>query len=349
MHTKEQKRRKKIIIINSLSVLIIIGSLIWGISVFFHLGNSLFTDDAQVESYINPINTRIPAYIKEIRFTEHQKVKKGDTLVILDDREFKIQKEQAASLLADALAIKSVANSGVAIATNGVTIADANLEELKARLINMEINYKRYQNLLKDDAVTQFQFDQIKTELDAMRAKYHALQGQHKTNQLTTDETGHKVTAADANVQKAKAALDMASLNLSYTVITAPYDGVVGRRMIEEGQLVQAGQQIVSIVRDNEKWVTANYTEDQIARLHIGTELTIKVDALQGKEFNGKVLAISQATGSRYSAVPVDNSTGNFVKVQQRIPVKIGFTDANTATDIKLLVTGMNVEVSQSK
>ena len=118
MHTKEQKRRKKIIIINSLSVLIIIGSLIWGISVFFHLGNSLFTDDAQVESYINPINTRIPAYIKEIRFTEHQKVKKGDTLVILDDREFKIQKEQAASLLADALAIKSVANSGVAIAVS---------------------------------------------------------------------------------------------------------------------------------------------------------------------------------------------------------------------------------------
>ena len=349
MQTKEQKRKKKIVILNSLSVLIIIAALIWGITVFFHIGNSLFTDDAQVESYINPINTRIPAYIKEIRFTEHQQVKKGDTLIILDDSEYKIQKEQAASLLADALANKDAASSDSDIAHNGITIANANLEELKARLLNMETNYKRYQNLLKEDAVTQYQFDQIKTELDAMRAKFHALQGQHKTNQLTTDETGHKVIAAAANVQKAQASLDMAKLNLSYTVVTAPYDGVVGRRIVEEGQLVQAGQQLVSIVRDNEKWVTANYTEDQIAKLHLGTPVTIKIDALHGKTFTGKVTAISEATGSRYSAIPVDNSTGNFVKVQQRIPVKIAFTDSNTTGDLDLLITGMNAEVIKAE
>lgn len=346
MKTKDQKRKKKIIFLNVLSAFVIIIAILWGISVFFHIGNSLYTDDAQVESYINPINTRIPAYIKEIRFTEHQQVKKGDTLIILDDREYKIQREQAAAVLADAEAIKGAASSGSDIAYNSVHIADANLEELKARLTNMETNYKRYQNLLKEDAVTQFQFDQIKTDLDAMRAKYHALKAQHKSNQLSTDETGHRKTAADANVMKAKAALDMANLNLSYTVITAPYDGVMGRRNIEEGQLLQAGQPIVSIVRDNEKWITANYTEDQIARLHVGSPVKIKIDALTDKDFYGEISAISEATGSRYSAVPVDNSTGNFVKVQQRIPVKIAFTSKNTTENLSLLKTGMNVEVT---
>lgn len=349
METTDQKRRRKIIFLNTLSALVIIAAIVWGISVFFHIGSSLYTDDAQVESYINPINTRISAYIKEIRFTEHQEVKKGDTLVILDGREYKIQEEQAAAVLADAQANRQTASSGSDIAFNSVHIADANIEELKARLVNMETNYKRYQNLLKEDAVTQFQFDQIKTDLDAMRAKYHALEAQHKSNQLTTDESGHRITSADANVQKAKAALDMAKLNLSYTTITAPYDGVVGRRIIEEGQLLQAGQPVVSIVRGNEKWVTANYTEDQIAKLHPGKEVEIKVDALNGKVFYGKIIAISEATGSRYSAVPVDNSTGNFVKVQQRIPVKIEFTDKNTPQDLALLITGMNVEVTAGK
>ena len=346
MQTKDQKRKKKIIVLNTLSALVILVAICWGISVFFHIGNSLYTDDAQVESYINPINTRIPAYIKEIRFSEHQQVKKGDTLIILDEREYKIQQEQAVAALADAQAVRGVASSGSDIAYNSIYIADANIEELKARLANMEVNYKRYQNLLKEDAVTQFQFDQIKTDLDAMRAKYHALMAQHKNNQLSTDETGHRKTAADANVMKAKAALDMANLNLSYTVITAPYDGVMGRRNIEEGQLLQAGQPIVSIVRGNEKWITANYTEDQIAKLQIGKEVKIKIDALYGKDFYGTISAISEATGSRYSAVPVDNSTGNFVKVQQRIPVKIAFTNKNTPASLSLLKTGMNVEVT---
>jgi membrane fusion protein (multidrug efflux system) len=346
MKTKDQKRKRKIILLNTLSALVIVAAIVWGISVFFHIGSSLYTDDAQVESYINPINTRIPAYIKEIRFSEHQVVKKGDTLILLDNSEYKIQKQQAEAALADAQAAKSVASSGSDIAYNGIHISDANLEELKARLVNMETNYKRYQNLLQEDAVTRFQFDQVQTDLDAMRAKYHALLAQHKSNQLTTDASGHKVLSADANVKKAEAMLDMAKLNLSYTIITAPYDGVMGRRLIETGQLLQAGQPVVSIVRGNEKWITANYTEDQIAKLHIGKEVIVGIDALRGKNFYGRISAISEATGSRYSAIPVDNSTGNFVKVQQRIPVKIEFTAKNNSHDLALLKAGMNVEVT---
>lgn len=343
---EEQKRRKrKIIILNVLSSVIIIGAVIWGIGVFFHFDKSVFTDDAQVESYINPINTRIPGYIKEIRFSEHQQVKKGDTLIVIDDREFKIQQEQAASMLADARANQSVATSSTDVAANNVHVAEANLQELKARLTNMETNYKRYQNLLQEDVVTQFQFDQIKTDLDAMRAKYRSLQALQQGSALTTSETGKKALVVSASIQRAQAAVDLAALNLSYTVITAPYDGVVGRKLIEDGQLLQAGQPMVTIVRSNDKWVTANYTESQIAQLKVGQPVLIKIDAVANKTYFGKVTAISEATGSRYSAVPVDNSTGNFIKVQQRIPVKIEFTKQNKAEDLLALRAGMNAEV----
>ncbi|MDR3711336.1 MAG: HlyD family secretion protein [Puia sp.] len=345
---KERRRKRKIVILNALSAMVVLAAVAWGISVFFHLDKLVYTEDAQVEADINPINTRIPGYIREIRFSEHQPVKKGDTLVILDAREYAIQEQQAASLLADAQATKAVASSGSAIASNGIHIADANLEELKARLENMETNYRRYENLLKDEAITRYQFDQVKTELDAMRARYHALEAQHEGTELTTSESTQRIRVADANIQKATAALNMARLNLSYTVITAPYDGVVGRKMIEEGQLLQAGQPVVVIVRGNDKWVTANYTEAQIEKLHIGQAVDIKIDALSKAVFSGKIAAISEATGSRYSAVPVDNSTGNFVKVQQRIPVKIAFTEKNSPSDIALLRVGMNAEVKVS-
>lgn len=345
MQTKYQKKRQsKMLILNLISAAAVLAAMIWGIFTFFQIGNELSTNDAQVESYINPISTRIPGYIKEIRFAEHQQVHKGDTLIIIDEREYKIKVTEARSSLMDALANKDVATSGSDVASNGVSISDANLKELKARLVNMEINYNRYRSLLADDAVTQYQFDQVKTDYDAMRAKYDALQAQYQSSKLTTVETHHRVGVAEANILKARAMLDLANLNLSYTVITAPYDGIMGRRNIEEGQLLQTGQSLVSIVRGNEKWVTANFTEDQITSLQIGKSVEIKVDALPGRRFSGIIAAISEATGSRYSAIPVDNSTGNFVKVQQRIPVKINFKSAGSS-DLHLLRTGMNVEV----
>lgn len=338
-------QKKKIIFFNVLSALVIVGAVIWGVSVFFHFDNSVFTDDAQVEAHINPINTRIPGYIKTVNFTEHEYVKKGDTLVILDDREYKIQLEQSEALLADAMASKTVVHSGIDVAANNMNVSKANLDELKARLDNQEVNFVRYQNLLKEDIITQYQFDQIRTELDATKAKYQALLAQQKGTQLTTNETGKRVSVADAAIKKAQAAVDMANLNLSYTVITAPYDGIVGRKMIEEGQLMQAGSPLVTIVRGDDKWVTANYTESQIARLKVGTAVRIHIDALPGTAIHGTVAAISGATGSRYSAIPVDNSTGNFVKVQQRIPVKIEFAADNKPADMAALRAGMNVEV----
>ena len=143
-------------------------------------------------------------------------------------------------------------------------------------------------------------------------------------------------------VKEAEAALDLAELNLSYTVLLAPYDGYTGRRTLEPGQYVQSGQTITYLVRNTDKWVTANYREKQISGIFIGQDVRIKVDAIPGRVFMGRVTAISEATGSKYSLVPTDNSAGNFVKVQQRIPVRIEFTGV-TAGDMAQMRAGMMV------
>lgn len=330
---------------NLLSILVLIAIIAYGIIVYFHLNRKVYTDDAQVEQYINPINVRIQGYIESIRFEENQAVKKGDTLVIIDDREYKIQVEQALANLEDVKAGKNVVQSDVNVAANSTNISDANIAEMKARLDNQATNLKRYANLLKSDVVSQFQYDEIKTEYDAMKAKYESLTSQKYATQLTTKSVSSKIAVSNAAIMHAQAAVDLAKLNLSYCYIIAPYNGVMGRRKIDVGQLMTPGQPLVTIVQSGDIWVIANYTENQIARIKVGDLLKLKIDAVPNTYYEGRVQSLSGATGSSYSAVPVDNSTGNFVKVQQRIPVKIVFTDKNKPEDMKNVRAGMNVEI----
>jgi membrane fusion protein, multidrug efflux system len=343
---KKGLNRRHIILANTLLFVIIVVLLTWAIRAYFHIGESNYTNDAQVEEFINPINSKVQGFIKEIRFVEHQQLKQGDTLVVLDDRELQIQLLQAEASLMNAVATKELTFSSINTIKNNLEVSDANLTAAKARLINIEQNYKRYSSLLKDEAVTKAQFDQMKSEYDAARAQYDALVSQRKTVQLSITEATKRLDINDAEVKRAQASWDMAKLNLSYTKITTPYPCIAGRRLIEEGQLIQPGQQLLSIVKNNEKWVVANFREKQMNNIKTGEKITIKVDALNGKKYNGIITAISGASGSKYSAIPVDNSTGNFVKVQQRFPVRIEFTQANNADDIKMLRAGMNVEIT---
>jgi membrane fusion protein (multidrug efflux system) len=178
------------------------------------------------------------------------------------------------------------------------------------------------------------------------KSAYEALINQKQSADLSTKEVTGRLALNEADIKRAEAALEMAKLNLSYTVVTAPYDGIMGRRLIQEGQLLQQpGMQVATIVSDEDKWVTANFLESQMPNITIGKKVKMRADALGGKEFEGVVTAISAATGSRYSNVPVDNSTGNFVKVQQRIPVRIEFTENNETQAIQQLRTGMNLDV----
>ena len=358
----EQKKKKSNIakLINLVVLVMVLGGLFWVVKSYFNFGNDKYTNAAQVESFINPINTRVSAYIKEIRFVEHQPVKKGDTLMILDNREILTQVGQAEAAYMAALASKNVTSQTVNTASNNVSTVGANVQAAsagikaaKARLWNAEQNFNRYQNLLKDEAVTRQQFDQIKTEYESQKAQLEVQIAQlqsvvntKRSSELTVNEVKSRIGLNDAEIKRVESALEMAKLNLSYTVITAPHDGIMGRRSVNVGQLLNPSQQVATIVDINNVWITANYRENQMENVKIGGLAKVTVDALGGKEFEGKITAISGATGARYSAVPVDNSTGNFVKVQQRIPVRIEFTDKNKIEDLKQLRAGMNVQVT---
>jgi len=344
---KQNKTNKIRAIISNIIVFLVIGfGLFWLIREYFHIGDKTYTEAAQVEEFINPINTRVSAYIKEIRFIEHQQVKKGDTLVILDDRELFTQLGQAEAAYQNALAQRSATSSSVNTVSNNVSVMESNIAGAKARLWNAEQNLNRYKNLLASEAVTRQQYDQIKTEYDAQKAAYETLVNQKQSANLSTTEVKSKLGINDAEIKRTKSALDMAKINLSYTVITAPYNGIMGRRTISEGQLIQPGQQVATIVLNGQKWVTANFLESQMPNVKIGKKIMMTADALGGQKFEGIVTAVSAATGSRYSSVPTDNSTGNFIKVQQRIPVRIEFTSSNKKEDVAKLSAGMNMNVN---
>jgi membrane fusion protein (multidrug efflux system) len=222
-------------------------------------------------------------------------------------------------------------------------VQEANIAEAKAKLWQLEQDYHRFERLLAEESVPRQQYEQMKAAYESAQAHYQALLTQKQIAQSQYAETSNRKTEVKASILQAEAALDMAQLNLSYTVLTAPYDGYMGRRTLEAGQYVATGQTISYLVRNKDKWITANYKETQIGDIYIGQPVRVKVDAIPGKVFEGKVTAISEATGSKYSLVPTDNSAGNFVKVQQRIPVRIELENI-TEEDMAQLRAGLMVE-----
>lgn len=338
-----KKRRLRNITLNTVCI-ILAGSGLWfTANYFWRYVNYEITNDAFVDQYVAPLNIRVAGYIQEVRFTEHQYVHKGDTLLILDDREYRIKVKEAEAALMDMQGSKDVIHSGIQTSQMNVTVQDANITEAKAKLWQLEQDYHRFERLLKEESVPEQQYEQAKAAYEAAKARYQALVGQKNAALSQYAEASKKTTSAKANILRKEADLDLANLNLSYTVLIAPYDGYMGRRTLEPGQFVQAGQAISYLMRGNSKWITANYKETQISHIFIGQEVNVKVDALPGKIFKGKVTAISEATGSKYSLVPTDNSAGNFVKVQQRIPVRIDLEEI-APEDMMNLRAGMMVE-----
>lgn len=313
---------------------------IWGlyaiISLFVDYKSSETTDDAQVEQYLSPVNIRVPGYIKKIYFTEHQHVRKGDTLLVLEDDEYCIRLKEAEAALMDARSGRKVVANTLNTVSNSASVYDASIAEAQYRMEQLEKDYRRYSSLLKKNATTPIVVEQYQTQLEMARARVAALKQQREAAHSSVTEVDQRQENAEAAVKRAEAAVDLAALNLSYTVVTAPCNGCLGRRSIEEGQLVNAGQTLTTIIPDTRKWVVANYKETQISSLAVGQEVEVTVDAFAGKTFKGRITAISSATGSKYSMVPTDNSAGNFVKIQQRVPVRIELTDISDEDNARL-------------
>ena len=338
------KHRTKKIISYVLSAAVIILAVVLVGRKFIHLGNVEFTDNAQIEQQIVPVNSRIQGYIKEIRFKEYEYVKRGDTLVIIDDADMRLQVARANADYQNALAGRGVADRTVNVASANVAVSEASIAEAKVLMEHAATELARYSKLLEKDAVTRQQYDAANTDFAAKKARYEMLARQKSATSTVVSETKERIAQNDAGVELAKALLETAQLNLSYTVITAPCDGYTSRKEIQEGQLVQPGQTLLDIVDAGEIWVAANYKETQIHHIADGASVEIKVDAIPGVVFHGVVQSLSKATGAKLSMLPQDNSAGNFVKVRQRVPVRIEFTGDNSSEDMKRLRAGMNVE-----
>ena len=326
---------------------IVLALLITGATVvilnFAHFGNVEWTDNAHVRQHITPVNTRVQGFIREIRFEEFQPVHKGDTLVIIEDAEFRLALAQAEAGLANAEAGSRATTTGMAATSSNIGVTEATMEELRATMENAQREDGRFQKLLAQRSVTQQQADNVHTAYITAKARYEAANRRRQSQTLVRSEQGHHLRQSEAAIEVARAQLDLARLNLSYTVITATADGVVGRKEIHEGQLVQPGQTLVDIVAGNELWVVANYRETQLPHIAVGAKVRIKADAVPGVEYSGTVERISDATGSAYSLIPQDNATGNFVKVEQRVPVRISL-EGNRPEDLQKLRAGLNVE-----
>lgn len=337
------KKRKKILRNIAVITLIIVG-MAWVCSKFIHFGNVEYTDNAQIRRNIIPVNSRVQGYIQKVCFDDYQFVHKGDTLVIIESSEYELKVAQARAGYQKALMENTAMGTVISTTENNLSVSDATIEELRIRLRQAETDYHRYEQLLAQKAVTQQQYDNVKADYEATKAKYDMLVRQKRSTSLVKEEQTQRLEQNQTNIDVAKAAQNLAELNLSYTVITAPCDGVTSRKAIQEGQLIQPGQTLLTLVEYNNVWVIANYKETQTANIREGMPVSIKVDAVPGVDYYGEVASMSNATGAQYSVIPQDNSAGNFVKVEQRIPIKIIFTDKNSQENLNRLRSGMNVE-----
>src|SRR5436190_11925768 len=301
---------------------VLLGLVAVGVRRWIYSLSHVSTDNAQVDGHIIPILPKVGGYVVEVRTDENRQVKAGDTLVVLDDRDYRARLAQAEADLAVALAgVSNRARVGQAEAQ--VAQAQANAEKAHADL-------ERIKPLAEKDIVP-------KQALDAADAAARAADAALAAAQAA-------LLGADARVAAARAARDQAALNLSYTRIIAPAEGVVSKKSAELGQLVQPGQPLMSLVPLGDVWVTANLKETQMVDVTPGDPVDFTVDAYGGRHFSGHVESLSPATGARFSLLPPDNATGNFTKVVQRVPVRIRLDGKNDPA--RPLRPGMSLAVT---
>ena len=357
MEAKEIKKKRNPIFIIILVILVIGGSW-FGISKYQHSLHHEDTDDAQVSGDISPVIPRVAGYVTDVKISDNQHVKKGDTLLTLDNRDYMIKVEQAQaalqiaqSSLTSAKATTSAAKANIATSQASVGTIDAQIEAAKITLWRATQDHERYANLIRDHTITQQQYEQALAAKQTAEKQLAILQeqknqAQQQTNAVSvqSNATASQINVADATIHQRQVDIDAAKLNLSYTVITAPQDGLVSKVNVQTGQFVQAGQPLFSIVHSENVWVIANFKETQLDKMKEGQKVIIKVDAYPGHKFEAKLTSFSPATGSTFALLPPDNASGNFVKVVQRLPVKIEFIDAGD-TLVRKLRPGMNVFV----
>jgi len=294
---------RRILVYGVVAALAVAGA-IFGVRTVVFYTHHITTDDAQVDGHINPVLPRVAGYVGAVEVGDNQRVAAGDVLLRIDARDFKARVDMAQAALANARA--------------AVTVAQAHVDAAKSKTTKTAQDLTRAATLGAQRVVSQQEQDTAKWAADAAAADYQA--------------ATREVTVAESQIVQRQADLDYANLQLSYTTLTAPVAGTVAKKSVEVGQYVQPGQPLMAIVGDREVWVVANFKETQLHDIRIGQSVEVHVDAYPQMTFSGRVDSIAAATGSKFSLLPPDNATGNFVKVVQRVPVKIVFVEPPEAT-----------------
>ncbi len=285
------------------------------------------TDDAQIEGYIDPVSSRINGTVVRVAVDDNQSVRAGEILVQLDPRDYQVAAAQARANLAQAEAQVNVARQNYAA-------SQAQLRQAEAADVRAQHDARRYRELLGEKVASEEQYDQYVAAANVSAAAVEA-------ERASAGGAQRMIASKEADVLASRAALDQALLNLSYTNIKAPADGIVGKRTVQLGQRVEPGEQLLALTQIDRVWVTANFKETQLARMQPGQPVTIHVDAFS-RSFKGHVESLPGASGEKYSLLPPENATGNYVKIVQRLPVRIRFDQGQPG--IERLRPGMSVE-----
>jgi membrane fusion protein (multidrug efflux system) len=336
--------KKKNRILPIMLVLIIGSSLFFGINKYRYSLSHEDTDDAQIDGDISPVYSRVAGYINAVLFEDNQHVNKGDTLVMVDDRDLQIKVQQAEAAIANAAAAINVAKAAVETARGNVVVAQSGINASNVRLWKAKQDYDRFNALVNLDATTKQKFDAAKADKENAEALLESSKSQLIVAQKQVNAAQEQVTVAEAQLVQRKVELDLAKLQITYTVIISPASGTVSKKNVQTGQLVNVGSPLCSIVGTDGVYVIANFKETQLKKMKEGQLVDVKVDAFPDEKITGKIYRFSAATGAKFSLLPPDNATGNYVKVVQRIPVKIKIESSGEI--LKRLRPGMSVKVA---
>nr|WP_068888631.1 HlyD family secretion protein [Pedobacter panaciterrae] len=318
--------------------------IIWSAVYFLKGYHYEQTNDAQIDAYLSPINAKVGGYISKIYYKDNQQVQKGDTLAVIELDEYGLKRDAASAELRSSQAKLPILAANQKTQIKSIEVIRAQLAGGKAKLNQQQREFYRYKNLLADESTTEQKFENVSTSLAIMQSDYDQTKASLQVAESKLNDLDAQRNAIEAEVKIKEALLQRQELDIKYTVITAPFDGHIGKKTIQEGQLIQPGQTLAFLVNKTEKkWVIANFKETQIGNFKIGQPVSIEVDAFPNEKLSGVIESLSPTTGSRYSLLPPDNATGNFVKITQRIPVRIKLT--GRPEKLVKLSAGMNANV----
>ncbi len=304
------------------------------------------TDDAFLEGRVHPVSPRISGTVARVLVDDNAHVATGDPLVEIDPADLNLAVQGAAADVAQAQAGASQVTAQITRAQADVEAATARIAQNAAQLNRVQMDFHRMEVLLDSTvaAISQQEFDAARAQFDSARATQQSLLAERAATEAALAAARAQRDVATAQIQKADATLSAAKLQAGYTIIRAPSPGRIAKKSVEIGQRLQPGQPIMAVVGDD-VWVVANFKESQLARLRAGEKVTVRVDAVEGRVFQGVVESFSPGTGAKFSLLPPDNSTGNFTKIVQRVPVKILFAPGSAGPAASRLAPGLSAFV----